>query len=560
MGFRDEFRGTGRTYAEWSLERVTEGGVRDNEERLKALQTTVRSTFERGVNKIVKSQESAMAALQDELIYQGEIIQKQIRDSSSEVVEAIQQMTDYLGAGLSEIRWAVELHTRVSQQMLHTLLTSLDNQSRQYWEQGVKCFDTGEFAIAKERFDRALDSNRTNYFAYEYLGFVAVADDNAQEALRNFELARKFAPSDHHRGLALSHLARSHRARGDLERAADLSKASFEADPKTASFRYEHAQYCGLLGRSPQATDALRKAIELDWNYWGVAATDADLESVRTDVNLLFEELRLRARKSAENSLEQLRQAIDQSRSRGVTDEYLAPSNGLLKNLQARLDRQNVHIYRELTDEAKKACDQTCLAAEKSASVGLERAALSQANIADELKRVAERTFGGYGFLCAAGTLVAALVVISSAFHWLPTRVGPTRVFSVGPDIVIRATGEKVPGGTTWQVVSETPDSMTVRFKFGDRTLPKGSNLAEFGRLETGFAEDYTNTIGAWAISFWVFWAPTTVWVLSSLAIKVRWRNAQRHTLNRRLGDVQSTIVKLNDLKNWARQRRCGAA
>jgi tetratricopeptide (TPR) repeat protein len=559
MGFRDEFWGTGKTYAEWSLERVAESGLRRNEELLKSLKAEVRSTYQRGVDRIVRSQESSTAALQDELAYQTQQLQREIQQGSAEVVEAIQQMTDYLGAGLSEIRWAMELQTRVSQQMLHVLLTSLDNQSRQYWEQGVKCYDAGENAIAKERFDRALDANRTNYFAYQYLGFIAVADDNAEEAVRNFELARKFAQSEHQRGLALSQLARSRRAKGELDRAADLSKAATEADPQTAAFWYEHAQYCALLGRPHQATDALRQAIERDWNYWGVAATDGDLDLVRIDVNRLFDELRERERKRAENSTDQVRQAIEDSSARGVPEYYLTSSNDLLKNLQTGYGRKNVHTYRELTARAQKVYKQTYLAAEKSASERRERATLLRADIGEELRRVADRTFGGYGFLCAAGALVAIVFVISSVFRWSPTRVGPTRVFSVGPDIQIRATGEKVPGGTSWQVVSETPDSMTVRFKFGDRTLPKGGNLAKFGRLETGFAEDYTNTLSAGAISFWIFLVPIAVWVLASQAIKAYWRSAQQYTLNRRLNDIQNTINELNDVKNWAAGRAAAA-
>src|SRR5882724_6975157 len=143
MGFRDEFRGSGKTYAQWSLENTAEVGLRANEDKLRALQ----SAFHKGIDRVVESQESSMAVLQGELVYQTEQMRGEIQRGSAEVVTAIQQMTDYLGSGLCEIRWAVERHTRVSQKILRVLLESLDNQSRQYWKQGVKCYDTGEYDL-----------------------------------------------------------------------------------------------------------------------------------------------------------------------------------------------------------------------------------------------------------------------------------------------------------------------------------------------------------------------------------------------------------------------------
>ena len=56
----------------------------------------------------------------------------------------------------------------------------------------MKCYETSENEFARERFNRALDANRTNYFAYQYLGFIAVNADDSKEAIKNFDQARKF--------------------------------------------------------------------------------------------------------------------------------------------------------------------------------------------------------------------------------------------------------------------------------------------------------------------------------------------------------------------------------
>ncbi len=112
---------------------------------------------------------------------------------------------------------------------MQILLNALDNTSRQYWEQGVKCYETAEYGLAKERFNRALDANRTNYFAYQYLGFIAVQAEESEEALKSFGLARKFAESGYHRALALSHLARTYNAVGNLPQAVESSVEAAES-------------------------------------------------------------------------------------------------------------------------------------------------------------------------------------------------------------------------------------------------------------------------------------------------------------------------------------------
>ena len=127
--------------------------------------------------------------LQRELQYQADNIVDAIDHGSADVVGAVQKACDYLGGQLCEVRWAIERQSQILQQILQVLLNAPDNTSRQYWGQGVKCYEASEYDFARERFSRALDTNRTNYFAYQYLGFIAVHEEKSSEALKNFELA-----------------------------------------------------------------------------------------------------------------------------------------------------------------------------------------------------------------------------------------------------------------------------------------------------------------------------------------------------------------------------------
>ena len=114
---------------------------------------------------------------------------------------------------------------------------------------GVSAFGKKDEAALKERFNRALDANRTNYFEYQYLGFIAVNADDSQSALKNFELAKKFADSDYYRALAHSHLARSLSAIGDVPKASENAAAAVQAAPDQGRFWYESAVYYVRLSK-----------------------------------------------------------------------------------------------------------------------------------------------------------------------------------------------------------------------------------------------------------------------------------------------------------------------
>ena len=309
-----------------------------------------------------KTEVAASEVLRGELAYQADRLGKQIAQSSSEIVSAVEQgsftivdsiqrMSDYLGAGLYEVRWAVERHSQISYQILKLLLNSRENDSRQCFEQGLKCYEVKENGMAKECFIDAVKLNKTNHFAYQYLGFLAVAEDNATEAFRNFDLARKFAENNYHRALALSHLARSHHAADELIKAADLARSATETYPELAKFWYELAGYSARLGRVGKAIEALTQAIGRDWMFFTVVVGDHDFDAIRADVIRLLDSLRERERVRAKQSLDTLGRAIDVFRKVGA-----GPQIGDL--IEARVvwemqyKQNNVYLYREITSKA----------------------------------------------------------------------------------------------------------------------------------------------------------------------------------------------------------------
>ena len=356
MGFRDSFIDgylltpvgpRRRTFAQWSLENTVDSGLRANQKQVQALRENLTSVFQAGISRLEQSQMQSAKLLQRELQYQADNIVDAIDRGSADVVSAVQKACDYLGGQLCEVRWAIERQSQISQQILQVLLNALDNTSRQYWEQGVKCYETSEYDIARERFNRALDANRTNYFAYQYLGFIAVHEEKSPEALKNFELARKFADSGYHRALALSHLARCHHATGDLPRAVQSAIAATEAAPDHAKFWYECAVLHVRGSNAEEAIQCLRRAISGDWTYWSISISDANLDPIRQRVERLLEQMREEQRLIARRTLDGLGSTMKMLQGMRITTE-VAESRKKLDEYEAQYREGTVFAYRSL--------------------------------------------------------------------------------------------------------------------------------------------------------------------------------------------------------------------
>lgn len=369
MSFTDDFLYGDKKVRNLSLRQYNWTIGQDNNERLRELQTAVKSTFDRGIDRLAQSQMGASVALQGELAYQSDLLRQQLAQGNSEIVGAIERQTvdivssiqrhsDYLGAELCEVRWAIERHNQISQAILRVLLDSLSNESRQYFEQGIRCYDTSEYEMAKERFTLALESDRTNYFAYQYLGFIGVADGNPDDAIRNFDLARKFANNNYHRALALSHLAQSYQAIKDLNRAVELSNEAAKTHPDTAKFWYENAAYSARLRFSEMAISSLEKAISRDRTYAAIVATDTDFDLIRQDVVELQNTLREAAKNAARRAIDGFRRTLNTSTTVGASQE-VAELAVKLDGIEQAYRQDNFFVFLDLISSVQDMREET---------------------------------------------------------------------------------------------------------------------------------------------------------------------------------------------------------
>jgi tetratricopeptide (TPR) repeat protein len=378
--------------------------------------------------------------LQRELQYQADNIVGAIDRGSADVVAAVQKACDYLGGELCEVRWAIERQSQISQQILQVLLNALDNTSRQYWEQGVKCYETSEYDIARERFNRALDANRTNYFAYQYLGFIAVHEEKPSEAIKNFDLARKFADTGYHRALALSHLARGQYATGDLPHALQSAVAATNAAPEHAKFWYECAVFHVRGSSAEEAIRCLRQAIGGDWTYWSISISDASFEPIRKWVARLLEQMREEQRLSARQSLDAFGGTLRMLQGMGIAAE-VAEWQKRLAECEASYREGTVFAYRNLVVPARDGQKQALQAAVKvleqrsnanrsalSAAQKKQREAVSNAqsriNAVEHEAERKEKSYSASGF---HGCLIAVAVLAGMAGCWMSVSGMPDR-------------------------------------------------------------------------------------------------------------------------------------
>jgi uncharacterized Ntn-hydrolase superfamily protein len=86
-------------------------------------------------------------------------------------------------------------------------------------------------------------------------------------------------------GLTMSALTRAWNLRGDgkLEDALVVLKRTIERSPQSGDVWYDYACYLSLLGRKPQALEALGKGLKLQPKLLSLAKTDADLDNLREE-------------------------------------------------------------------------------------------------------------------------------------------------------------------------------------------------------------------------------------------------------------------------------------
>ena len=365
MGFREKFLGTSKSDSFQALSSFGSQssliGWRADQASFNALEKLLQNTFQQSIDRVVHRQIAANSELLPELTQQevelNYLIEKFRQPSqtptSENFADKCQQITDYLGIEFSQVRWVMEPYSIASQKSFQRLMDSLSDPLRQSLKEGIKCFEIGEYSFAKEQINNVLTSNRTNYFAYQYLGFIGVLEDDSETALVNFKLARKFAETEYQQALALSHLAIGCYALGEQAKAIELAERATQLYPLLARFWYQLAKYESSLENKEKVLSALENAIKCDWTFWGVAIVDTYFDHLRTEVNQLFARLRQLQKEETLGSINSLKKAIATTKQIGAGYNLSKPTT-ICASLEKRLPNSHIFNYLELLLEAEQ--------------------------------------------------------------------------------------------------------------------------------------------------------------------------------------------------------------
>ncbi|HZL53539.1 MAG TPA: hypothetical protein VFC37_21600 [Terracidiphilus sp.] len=309
----------------------------------------IESGFSEAVNRYREASDDASQIIANEIAYQAEQDRRVALEISSEINRTIDEARVYLGAQITELRWAIERNTQVTQEVLDSLWKTHWIDSRQFFDEGVQCYESGEREFARERFQKATEACRTNGFAYQYLGFLSVHDDDQAQSLRYFELATKFAPNDHHKAIAHYHLARAFHAAGNEVESLDHIRLAVELAPKDLVYQFELVRALMRTGSAQEAIRQLRKLISLDLRYWTAAAIDKSLDPMRVEITDLLSQMREEERVPARNLLSLFAQTIRVAESLPEISSFEIRSASKLKtSIESTFAKGTIFAYREV--------------------------------------------------------------------------------------------------------------------------------------------------------------------------------------------------------------------
>ena len=377
MSFKDDYNNyywSEKYHEDRELKHAVARGFDDSAAVQKKMSLALARKFDEGIHRINTSQmdsagiiaesnRQASSFVGEELRHMSTALQASMREtadsmenaiarSSGQISLSIQDAANFLGLGLSKISWNIEQLTEVSRATLEVLTESLSNESRQYLEQGKICFEEEEYEMSKVLFERALESNRLNFIAYEYLGFVGIESDDPSYSRRQFELAVKFAPKGHHKAIALSHLARCLFTMGEREEAELLQAEAVQQDASQAWLWYELARYSAKLSQSDKSCKALRESVERDWKRWALSIVDEGFDPIRREVSELLAAMKKETFTRANEFVAKLEITLSKGRELEITVDTteLDSAGNLLKN-------DNIYDHLNACNIADKACE-----------------------------------------------------------------------------------------------------------------------------------------------------------------------------------------------------------
>src|SRR3989344_966872 len=256
----------------------------------------------------------------NEIRWQLDEISSVVTAGFDQMSNAIVHLETALWAELAGIKWVLGQMDSKLGELVHLVKFPRETQARELVEDGVKALATGNLDDAEYCLTQAVKTKRTSFQSHMNLGFLFLEKERADNAITHFKKACDYAPdtdAEAARIFALEALARTHfaarqylQARSVMERALALRKHHHQ--PSLHS-DYQYAVYCAQATEVSKAVSLVVELCRTEPRFFGIAATDVDLEPIQQPLMELLNDLATRKHREGTRLLSEAENVLARS-------------------------------------------------------------------------------------------------------------------------------------------------------------------------------------------------------------------------------------------------------
>jgi hypothetical protein len=298
-------------------------GISARQRELVSLAKSQVEAQKEAARNIMSSHFQAAQMISREVENQTRDLERSVGQMSDEISSALDYLGDRVCGDLSEIRWELAQLRAASEQILQVLKRPRSTEAQELIRQGVRHLVNNEIVEAEDRLRKALERDTTDYQVLMNLSYIALHNNNADEAIvfTNKALTLPENLDVDAKAHALWSLARIYYTLEQFSQSYSLARKAIDIVSNSKRI-YQTGVYALLSGSKGEGIALIRQAILQDSAFFAVAATDPDLNSSKNDILALLAALSAEIQKQASDSWQMLGDTL-KSTSKTSSSDYV---------------------------------------------------------------------------------------------------------------------------------------------------------------------------------------------------------------------------------------------
>jgi tetratricopeptide (TPR) repeat protein len=265
----------------------------------------------KNLTEMKKLTEIVSAKAANEAVRHGDLereLQHYFTKLSSTVSAGLSNIAHAVEWGFRGLSWRVEQQTEVLRSIDETLKTPKKTEANEYRQQAEEAERFGDLPNAQERYERALDSNITDYRIYVGLAETLIQQAKFVEAQQILQRSLHYAPKGEidYKSYSLRLTGHIHACEENYAAAAATLHQATELSPSYADAHYDYAQYCAQTGDTRHCLESLTQAVDMKPLYWSLAFREQNFDPARTLVDEMLWRVGTEAARPACESFDEL--------------------------------------------------------------------------------------------------------------------------------------------------------------------------------------------------------------------------------------------------------------